>query len=130
MIYKIRVVLDVEDDVFRDIEVDEHSSLEDLHNVIHQSFQLSGDEMASFYASDDDWNQGKEFCLFDMSGGLDPVAKMSDHHLADLLHKQSPNAIYIYDFLTMWTFMINLIDVAEKRRYILSTGALCHRCAP
>ena len=59
MIYRIRVILDLaEDDVFRDIEINETATLEDLHNVITHSFGFLGNEMASFYRSNDQWEQG------------------------------------------------------------------------
>ena len=48
MIYRIRVILDVDDDVLRDIEISSTSTLEDLHNAIIQSFGFLGNEMASF----------------------------------------------------------------------------------
>ena len=38
MVYRFRVVLDTVEDVFRDIEILKTNSLEDLHNVITQSF--------------------------------------------------------------------------------------------
>ena len=53
MIYRIRVILDVDDDVLRDIEISSTSTLEDLHNAIIQSFGFLGNEMASFYESDE-----------------------------------------------------------------------------
>ncbi|AZQ44591.1 IS1096 element passenger TnpR family protein [Nonlabens ponticola] len=112
MIYRLRAILDATQDVFRDIEIEETASLEDLHNVIMQSFQLQGDEMASFYASDDEWNQGEEYCLFDMSDGLSPVKKMCDTPLSDAMSKSKTKMIYVYDFLNMWTFLIELADVA------------------
>ena len=40
------------------------TTLEDFHNVINQSFGFAGDEMASFYLTDEDWNQGEEITLF------------------------------------------------------------------
>ena len=69
MIYRIRVILDVRDDVFRDIEIQGSDTLEDLHEAIVRSFDLDGREMASFYLSDDEWNQGEEITLFDLSDG-------------------------------------------------------------
>ena len=33
MIYKIRVILDAEEDIFRDLEIEAHNSLEDFHNA-------------------------------------------------------------------------------------------------
>ena len=51
MIYRIRIILDVKEDVFRDIEIEATSTLEDLHHAITQSFGFLGNEMASFYKS-------------------------------------------------------------------------------
>ena len=36
MIYKIRVILDAQEDIFRDLEIEATSSLEDLHMAITQ----------------------------------------------------------------------------------------------
>ena len=68
MIYRLRVILDndTEDDIFRDIELDKTSNLEDFHNTITQSFGFEGNEMASFYLTDKEWNQGEEISLFDL----------------------------------------------------------------
>ena len=77
MIYRFRVILDndVDDDVFRDLEIQETDTLEDLHNIITQSFGFDGTEMASFYISDNQWNQGEEISLFDLSD------EAFEHHL-------------------------------------------------
>lgn len=64
MIYKFRVILDAEEDVIRDIAIESGDSLEDLHNTITQAFGFAGNEMASFYTSDDEWNQEMKYrCL-------------------------------------------------------------------
>ena len=44
MIYRFRVILDndTEDDVFRDLEIRETDTMEDLHNIITQSFGFDG----------------------------------------------------------------------------------------
>ena len=51
MIYRIRIILDVEEDVLRDIEIEATATLEDLHHAITQAFGFLGNEMASFYKS-------------------------------------------------------------------------------
>ena len=38
MIYRIRIILDVKEDVLRDIEIEATATLEDLHHAITQSF--------------------------------------------------------------------------------------------
>lgn len=130
MIYRLRVLLDANDDCFRDIEIDEKSTLEELHNVIVQAFQLQGDEMASFYASDEEWNQGEEYCLFDMSGGMSPVKKMADTLLEKAMSKKKTRMIYIYDFFSLWTFSVELADVVPHNpgttypQVIFSVGEL------
>lgn len=115
MIYRFRVILDndTEDDIFRDLEIRETDNLEDLHNIITQSFGFDGTEMASFYKSDDEWNQGEEFSLFDMSEGLNTVTLMSETILENVINEANTKLIYVYDFLNMWTFYVELAEIVE-----------------
>jgi hypothetical protein len=115
MIYRFRVILDndTEDNVFRDLEIREDDTLEDLHNIITQSFGFDGSEMASFYRSDDDWNQGEEFSLFDLSEGADNVNLMQNTKINTVVHEAATKLIYIYDFLTMWMFFVELAEIVE-----------------
>jgi len=115
MIYRFRVILDndTEDDIFRDLEIRETDNLEDLHNIITQSFGFDGTEMASFYKSDDEWNQGEEFSLFDMSEGLNSVTLMSKTILENVINEANTKLIYVYDFFNMWTFYVELAEIVE-----------------
>jgi hypothetical protein len=113
MIYKYRIVLDVIDDVIRDIEIRDQSTLEDLHNSIAQAFGFDGIEMASFYKSDEEWNQGEEYLLFDMSDGMNSVNMMNETTLESVFSKEQTKMIYVYDFFSMWTFYVELADIAE-----------------
>ena len=114
MIYKIRIILDAEEDIFRDIEIDADSSMEEFHNAIAQSFGFLGNEMASFYTCDESWNQNEEIALFDMNENGSDVRLMNESFLVDVLTRNSPKLIYVYDFLSMWTFFIELADIVEK----------------
>lgn len=116
MIYRFRAILDndTEEDIFRDFEIRESDTMEDLHNVITQSFGFDGTEMASFYVSDDDWNQGEEISLFDMSDGLNEVKLMNETTIADIVHEAQTKLIYVYDFLSMWTFFVELAEIVEE----------------
>lgn len=115
MIYRFRVILDndTEDDIFRDIEIRKTDTLEDLHNTITQSFGFDGTEMASFYISDDEWNQGEEISLFDMSESINPVKLMNETFLEDVVDQSKTKLIYVYDFLNMWTFLVELAEIVE-----------------
>ena len=117
MAYKIRVILNIEEDTIRDIAIDPSSSLEDLHNMITNSFDFAGDEMASFYRSDETWVQGEEFPLFDMSDGHEKKIQMSEIKIDQLLLNENDKMIYVYDFLNMWSFYVELIasDFNQKK---------------
>ena len=116
MIYRFRVILDndTDDAIFRDLEIRENDTLEDLHNIIAQSFGFNGLEMASFYISDDDWNQGEEISMFDMAEVPGTAQTMGNTKITDVVHEASPKLIYIYDFLSMWTFFVELAEIVEE----------------
>lgn len=113
MLYRFRVILDAEDDVFRDIEIMADNTLEDLHNTILQSFGFDGTEMASFYISDDEWNQGEEISQFDMEEGGSSIRLMNETTLDDVVTESQTKLIYVYDFFNMWTFLVELAEIAE-----------------
>lgn len=116
MIYRFRVILDndTKEDIFRDLEIRETDTMEDLHNIIAQSFGFDGMEMASFYISDDEWNQGEEIAMFDMSEAGNEVKMMSTTIIKDMVHEASTRLIYVYDFLNMWTFFVELAEIVEE----------------
>ena len=114
MVYKFRVILDTEDDVFRDIAILEDDTLEDLHNAIVNSFGFDGLEIASFYTCDDKWNQEDEISLFDTGDVIGEQKIMSDYTLSDILDTENTKIIYVYDFLNMWTFLVELAAVEDQ----------------
>lgn len=113
MIYKIRIILDAQEDIFRDLELEADSSLEELHSAITQAFGFMGEEMASFYTCDENWNQEEEIPLFDMSETGSDAMMMHNTPMAEVLNEQQPKLLYVYDFLNMWTFFVELADIAE-----------------
>ncbi len=113
MIYRFRIILDAKEDVFRDIEIDEENTLEELHNAITQAFGFEGQEMASFYISNEEWGQGEEIALFDVSEGVDSVRVMNETTINDVTNRDQTRLLYVYDFLSMWTFLVELADIAE-----------------
>lgn len=109
MIYRIRIILDVEEDVLRDIEIEATATLEELHLAITQSFGFLGNEMASFYESDASWQQGEELPLESMEQG----PNMREEPLNGIFTPAQHHLIYVYDFLNLWTFFVELKEVGE-----------------
>lgn len=116
MVYRFRVILNTKEDIFRDLELRHDQTLEDFHNSITQAFGFGGQEMASFFLSNDQWTQDEEFPLFDMSEGTDEKRTMSDTALHEILDEDQTKMIYIYDFLNYWTFMVELADIAQETK--------------
>ena len=59
------------------------------------------------------WNQGEEIALFDMGDGEQPIRLMNETTLDDVVNEDSPKLIYIYDFLSMWTFLVELAEIVD-----------------
>jgi hypothetical protein len=100
MILRIRTILDVDSDVLRDIEIDESSSLRDLHISIIKSYGFEGKEMASFFKTNENWEQGDEMSLIDFGVGED----LSNESLGKVFSSKNNKLLYVYDFLELWTF--------------------------
>ena len=117
MVYKIRLILDTEENVLRDIVISNNDTLEDLHNAITNAFGFYGTEMASFYLTDDKWNQGDEIPLFDMSESNNSMS-MQTFKIKEVLTEDNDKLIYVYDFLALWSFYVELISIEEDENLI------------
>ncbi|PTM04616.1 MAG: hypothetical protein DA405_06730 [Bacteroidetes bacterium] len=112
MTKRLRIILDWEkEDVYRDVVVPQKFNLEHLHLAIVRSFELAEGEMASFYESDNNWNQGDEIPLM----AFDPEQRsMPDISIYEIFEKTGDKLLYIYDFLNMWTFYVEQIEDSEE----------------
>lgn len=108
---KFRVVLDFEEDIFRDILMPVNASFEELHAEILRSFGYPNNQMASFYMSNEKWDKGEEIPLFDMNEEFGPEAleTMKDVTLNSKLFDEGQRMVYVYDFMLMWCFFVEVI---------------------
>ena len=113
--YKFRVLLDntTGDEIFRDIKINQDATFSEFFDIIIKSFYFRGDQMASFYVSNDTWDKGKEITLMDMGINDSPDAPiiMSETILNDIVVSEDQKFILVYDFLKMWIFLIELVDI-------------------
>ena len=129
--YKFRVLLDSEKDeeIFRDIQIEDTANFETLYRTILQSFNFEGQEIGSFFLSNDDWDKGHEISLMDMrysDDDPDSPSVMSEAILKDYMEFSDQKIILVYDFLRMWIFLLELIeilpDVSGEPKVLLSVG--------
>lgn len=120
---KFRVVIDTEkeEDIFRDILIGEQLSFENLFHSIMNAFDFEGNQLASFYLSNDMWDKGREIGLLDMGIDEDDAVMdedaplvMSKAILGEHCLKVGQKVILVYDFLNMWCFLIELVGKEEK----------------
>jgi Plasmid pRiA4b ORF-3-like protein len=118
-IYRFRVVLDDPSEAFRDIEIKSTQSFKVFHQAIKDAFGFLGNEMASFYLSDEEWAKGQEIPLADMGfaedGGTTP-ALMDQVLISDHIRSTRQRFIYVYDFLVHWSFVIELMAAEEPKK--------------
>lgn len=113
---KFRILLDTKTkaEVFRDILISENSDFETFYRAIADAFELKGDQMASFYVSNDTWDKGHEINLMDMTyddDALDqPANVMNKAIIKDFIAEAHQKFILVYDFLSMQIFLIELIE--------------------
>jgi len=128
MQYIFRCILDVEEDVIRDITISGNASLEKFHYAIRDAFGMKKGEMSSFYRTDDDWEQGDEIPLFDMSEA-GTTSEMKDHKVSSLFSRKDDKIIFVYDFMALWTFFVYVNEIKENEneepsKVILSIGKM------
>lgn len=113
-VYRFRIIIEDYEDVFREIEIKSTQTFEDLHKKIQEAFKFDGSQLASFYMSDDSWRKGKEITLMDMSeDGEEKTPVMSKSILADYIDDPHQKIIYVFDFLNMWTFYLELVKIQK-----------------
>lgn len=112
-IFHFRVLIDQSNEVFRDIQIESSATFEDFHHAIVEAFAFSGEEMASFFVSDDDWEKGEEITQMDMGtveeGG---VKIMSDFTLNEMVDQKGAKLLYLYDFMRMWMFFVEMVEIS------------------
>lgn len=127
---KFRVLLDSSSssEVFRDILISDESNFEVFYHTILEAYNFKGDQMASFYMSNDDWDKGQEITLMDMSFGEepDPTPIMNFSTIKNFIEAPDQKIILVYDFLKVWIFLIELIgyekEAPESPQILLKVG--------
>jgi len=109
MKYSITIYLESKEDIIRKIEIDSQNSLLELHKLIVDSFKLNKNELASFYSTNNDLELLEEIPLFSFEEN-NKSSIMEDTTIENILDIKSNRLIYIYDYMLMWRFLVELTD--------------------
>lgn len=108
----VRAILNTEEDIFRDVAIASSASLEQAHQAIAAAFALNPGQMASFYRTDVEWNQGDEIPLMSMDPAAGPC--MADLSVGDVLGASGQRLLFVYDFLEMWSFLVEFVRNEDR----------------
>ena len=107
---KFRIILNVKNDVLRDIIVDSSTSLIEFSKIISSEFGFDSSEISTFHHTDDNWEQLEEIKIFK----IDDQDKIMDNvSISNFFIAKDDKLIFIYDFLNYWTFFVELYEVGE-----------------
>jgi hypothetical protein len=126
-IYRFKVYLEDNEDVFRDIDIRAAQSFEDFHGVIQDAFKFDNKHAASFFVSDDYWRKGQEITLRkedlpldeeETRKNVDPKKLMKDTKIARYIEQPHQRFVYVFDPVVQWTFCIEMMKIAEENSKI------------
>ncbi len=118
MIYKFRMLSESNEEFIRDYEISVSASFRDFYTLIHETVDLQGNELSSFFVCDSEWNRRTEVTLMDMEDGEEEVSEsvrlvMDQVKLVDMMNEPRQRMIYEYDFLNPKTFYLELKDTIK-----------------
>ena len=125
-ILKFRVYLQEDDSVYRDIAIRHTQKFFDLHEMLLKSFEFDNKHKATFYRSNDNWQQGKEISLekYDEYEYRVPPLLMKETAIGAEIRDTNQKFVYRYDFNKSWMFLIELINVSKEENPKLSYPAI------
>ena len=62
-VYRFKLFIEDNEDIYREIEILSGQSFEDFHNTIQEAYKFDKKHAASFFVSDDYWRKDQEITL-------------------------------------------------------------------
>lgn len=128
-LYRFRLLSEEQEDFLRDYDILASQTFMDFHQLIIETVELKGNELASFFICDRNWRKKKEITLIDMQpNGEDefldddddektsksakmPTMEMSKVKIKEVIDDPHQRLLYEYDFLNPKTFYLELIKI-------------------
>lgn len=128
-LYRFRLLSEEQEDFLRDYDILASQTFMDFHQLIVETVELKGNELASFFICDRNWRKKKEITLIDMqpNGENDfidedddektsksakmPTMEMSKVKIKEVIDDPHQRLLYEYDFLNPKTFYLELTKI-------------------
>jgi Fe-S-cluster formation regulator IscX/YfhJ len=123
-ILKFRVYMEEDETVYRDVAIRHTQKFSDLHEAILKAYEFDSKHKATFYRSNDHWQQGREISLavYDNEHKVPPLL-MSETAVGAEIRDPGQKFVYRYDFNKSWMFLLELINVSKEENPKLSYPA-------
>src|SRR3954467_11374183 len=121
-VYRFKVYLEDNEDVFRDIDIKAAQTFEQFHTIIQEAFKFDAKHSASFFVSDDYWRKGQEITLRkedlpldeeEIRKNVEPKKLMKDVKIAKYIEQPHQRFVYVFDPEAQWTFFLEMIKIVE-----------------
>lgn len=119
-VYKFKLYIEDNEDIYREIEILSSQTFEDFHNAIQDAYKFDKKHAASFFVSDDYWRKDQEITLREEDLPLDkdeerkgvaPKKLMSKVKIAKYIESPRQHFVYVFDPMVKWTFCIELMKI-------------------
>lgn len=117
MIIKYRIVCGENDDFVRDIEIYSDSKFLELHLAIQSACDFDASLLTTFYLSNKKWDKLTEIVqeLIDAESQADSLL-MDETNLENFDPKLGQRYIYIFDFFSVRSFFIEIVNIRERTK--------------
>ncbi|MBL7917723.1 MAG: hypothetical protein JNM96_04950, partial [Bacteroidia bacterium] len=104
-VYRFRVCLEDNEDVYRDIDIKSSQTFEHFHDAIQEAFKFDKKHAASFFVSDDYFRKGDEITLRkeDLALNEEDIRKkitkkylMSECKIAKFIEQPHQRFVYVF----------------------------------
>lgn len=114
-ILKFRIYFEEDESIYRDIVIKHTQLFSDLHDTILKAYEFDSKHQATFYRSNDNWQQGREITLavYDKAYKAPPLL-MNETTIGSEIKIPNQRFLYTYDFNKNWSFLVELINVSKE----------------
>lgn len=122
-VYKFKIVIEDNEDIYREIEILSGQTFDDFHNAIQDAFAFDKKHSASFFVSDDYWRKDQEITLKkedleldaeEKRKGVSPKKLMTETKIAKFIESPRQRFMYVFDPIAKWSFCIELMKILPE----------------